>query len=774
MNVKPFPINVKYRLGWMLLLTLVAVFVIGLVNGLTTAIWRLSAPWLVPLGLSAVAIGWCSGGVNRQAVLVFILGLVGGFFGLILFHSGVYQDIFRAFSEAQKFHLIFRPLDLNYPNLAPIAYHLYAGLNSLSVYFSELWQWLRNLTLNTAGINLVAINLVWGSLLWDALFSMGWLLRRQRHAFLASLPSLILLIGVVGSTKRDTAGLIVALSAVLAMMVIVEHLKRECRWEAQKVDYSEEIRFDILSAMIPIVALIMAFASVIPSISLEEFRSLFNLQSRIATEGSSDFVSSLGLEQAPSTPVDRSAPGGMPRSHLIGSGAELSALKIMEIDPGQVYLPPQVDPEIRLPAYYWFGRAYDVYTGSGWISGDGDSQQEMIPANQEIKADQWPTSHTVLHTISKTEDASPALYFSGELKSVDHPVTVVWHEVTGEYVTGRVSATEYQVNTGFKGYTIDQLREAEAVPPEIILETYLQVPPEVPQRMINLAGEITAQATTPYNRAKAIETYLRQFEYTLDLPPAPQDVDIVDHFLFDLQRGYCDYYASAMVILARLSGLPARFVIGYGPGTFDYNQQKFVVTEANAHAWPEIYIEPFGWVPFEPTASFSTRRWETSFESLITVSPAMPTSPSPEKSEPAEYFGLLLSALIIVFGGALWILTLLHRKKPPSTTAQIESIYQRMRSHLSQVFYEITTEPTPQELGHAYSNYLHPANHPKLTSRLSTRIISNMAHIISLYERGAYSPQKLLSYQVSQARKSLFSLRVQSWLFSAGRMFRKS
>ena len=774
MNVKPFPIVIKYRVGWLLLLILVVMFVTGLVNGLTTAIWRLSTSWMLPLGLSAVTIGWWSGGAKRRAGLYFGLGLLCGFIVLVLFQSEVYRDLYRAFSEAQKFQLILRPLNFKRPNMASIAYHLYAGASTLSIYFSEFIQWLRNLTLNSAGINMVAINLVWGSLLWDALFSMGWLLRRQQHAFLASLPALTLLIGVIGSTRRDTAGLIVALSAVLAMMVIVEHMNREHRWEIQHVDYSEEIRFDILSAMIPIVAVIMAFASVIPSISFEEIRSLLNLQRRIASEGQSDFVSSLGLEQAPRTPIARSAPGGMPRSHLIGSGAELSELKIMEIDPGQFYLPPQVDPETRLPTYYWYGRAYDVYTGSGWVSGDGDTHQEIIPAGQEIQTDQWPTSHTLQHTMIKTEDASPTLYFSGELKSVNQPVSVVWHEITREYVTGRVNTKEYQVNIGIKDYTVDQLRETKATPPQTIQEIYTQLPSDLPPRLLELAAEITSQAATPYDRAKAIEAYLRQFEYTLDLPAPPQDTDIVDYFLFDLQRGYCDYYASAMVILARLSGLPARFVIGYGPGAFDYNQQKFIVTEANAHAWPEIYFEPFGWVPFEPTASFSTRPWETAFESPIPVPPAMPISPPPDEPDTAENIGLILASLIIVLAGTLWILTLRRSKKRASTTAQIESIYQQMRAHLSQVFFDLTTEPTPQELRQAYANYLQPSNRNKYVQKLATRIITNLSAISILYEKGVYSPQKLFSDQVDQARKTLLSLRFQSWLFSATRMIRKS
>ena len=106
------------------------------------------------------------------------------------------------------------------------------------------------------------------------------------------------------------------------------------------------------------------------------------------------------------------------------------------------------------------------------------------------------------------------------------------------------------------------------------------------------------------DRALALETYLRTtYPYTLDLPTPPYNRDLVDYFLFDLQRGYCDYYASAMVVLARASGLPARLVTGYAGGTWEAQAAQFTVTEANAHSWAEVYFPGYGWIPFEPTAS---------------------------------------------------------------------------------------------------------------------------------------------------------------------------
>jgi hypothetical protein len=110
----------------------------------------------------------------------------------------------------------------------------------------------------------------------------------------------------------------------------------------------------------------------------------------------------------------------------------------------------------------------------------------------------------------------------------------------------------------------------------------------IPPRVMMLAREITAAATTPYDRARAIESYLRAFPYTLDLPAPPPQRDVADYFLFDLQKGYCDYYATAMVVMARAADLPARLGTGYAEGRYDINTARYTITEADAHSWVEV------------------------------------------------------------------------------------------------------------------------------------------------------------------------------------------
>jgi hypothetical protein len=118
-----------------------------------------------------------------------------------------------------------------------------------------------------------------------------------------------------------------------------------------------------------------------------------------------------------------------------------------------------------------------------------------------------------------------------------------------------------------------------------------------------LALDITAGKTNPYDKAQAIESYLRSnYTYTLTPPDPPRGTDPLEYFLFTSKEGYCEYFASAMGDLLRSIGIPTRLVQGYGQGSFDDRLQKYVIKESDAHTWVEVYFPKYGWIPFEPTS----------------------------------------------------------------------------------------------------------------------------------------------------------------------------
>ncbi|MCL1948665.1 MAG: DUF3488 and transglutaminase-like domain-containing protein [Turicibacter sp.] len=141
---------------------------------------------------------------------------------------------------------------------------------------------------------------------------------------------------------------------------------------------------------------------------------------------------------------------------------------------------------------------------------------------------------------------------------------------------------------------------------QAIRERYTQLPDNFPDRVGELAATVVEGAENDYARMRLLETFLAEgFEYTTSPGATPRDQDFVDHFLFDLQRGYCVHFATAFVTMARSLGMPARYVEGFlvneRPAA---GSQGFVDVRNNmAHAWGEVYFEGFGWQRFEPTPS---------------------------------------------------------------------------------------------------------------------------------------------------------------------------
>lgn len=165
---------------------------------------------------------------------------------------------------------------------------------------------------------------------------------------------------------------------------------------------------------------------------------------------------------------------------------------------------------------------------------------------------------------------------------------------------------KYQVVSEVSGADAAELRAASRNYEQWVKDRYLTLPATVPQSVRDLAQKIVsdAGATNPYDQAKAIETYVRaNYKYSTSIPLPPSGVDRVEWFLFQGKEGYCEYYASAMIVMLRSLGVPVRMATGYAPGTYDPKTQSFIVRESSAHAWPEVYFPSYGWIGFEPTPS---------------------------------------------------------------------------------------------------------------------------------------------------------------------------
>lgn len=135
---------------------------------------------------------------------------------------------------------------------------------------------------------------------------------------------------------------------------------------------------------------------------------------------------------------------------------------------------------------------------------------------------------------------------------------------------------------------------------------YTHLPDNISNRTIQLAYNLTKNETTNYEKVKNIQNYFKyDFIYSLSPMPLPANREFVDFFLFESREGYCSSFATAMTVMVRSLGIPARYVEGYVMPSKNTDDSMFEVRNSNAHAWVEVYFEGLGWITFEPTFAFS-------------------------------------------------------------------------------------------------------------------------------------------------------------------------
>jgi len=483
------------------------------------------------------------------------------------------------------------------------AWNVIAG--SSSALAGRLQAWLAGLIGRVAVNDTLVRNMVWTLILW--LFSawMGWF-AGKRNAVASVLPSIFLLAMVISYSEYKVESLWLMVIILLLLMGLWNYGSHTQQWQKGSMDYSDSIRYDTGLAVVLLTLTVGIVSFITPSISWKDIRDRLRTQNNAAD--------SLGLKEhpLPAKPVGTQKPS-LPRDHLLSGGFAQSQNIVMLIKTGE--LPPIPDPAFaeRAPRYYWRSVVYDRYVGAGWITSTSYTQT-YAPNTPIIPG--LLNGYKPVHMQVQMMEPEGKLYWTGILFSADVPFIATWRLkpksnlfadqstlLQADMFATSTSATSYQTESYVPQVTIEQLRSAPTEYPNDIIARYFILPSTVPDRVRQLAKTITNGITNPYNKAKAIERYLRTYPYDLDIPAPPEGQDVTDYFLFDLKRGYCDYYATAMAVLARASGLPARFVSGYSTGSYDAPNAEYVVRELNAHSWAEVYFPSIGWVEFEPTAS---------------------------------------------------------------------------------------------------------------------------------------------------------------------------
>ncbi|WP_054977146.1 transglutaminase domain-containing protein [Paenibacillus sp. A3] len=298
-------------------------------------------------------------------------------------------------------------------------------------------------------------------------------------------------------------------------------------------------------------------------------------------------------------------------------------------DDGKLGQPLQQDDSLAFTAVtprltYWRGEAKSFYTGQGWAAVN-DPPAAFVPNQAERHL------RSAAYTLVRQEIriASPSLnrqlFAGGELKRVASMQSAEGKPIPTEWVWKQDTTDRYTVpalTDPLVSYEIEALVLTDRTVPaadtgtgyaEDVRNRYLQLPASLPDRVRRLAEQLTAGLQTPYAKAEAIERYLREhYPYSLEgTRAAGENEDFVDRFLFEQKTGYCNHFSTAMVVLLRSAGVPARWVKGFAPGeavsqAADGDERYVVqVRQKHAHSWVEAYFPSVGWVPFEPTPGYT-------------------------------------------------------------------------------------------------------------------------------------------------------------------------
>lgn len=270
---------------------------------------------------------------------------------------------------------------------------------------------------------------------------------------------------------------------------------------------------------------------------------------------------------------------------------------------------PQAVPKIPLFTIessrtgYWRQAVYDTYTGSAWNSGTELQPYAGVTPNDDRTVGTDVTSYEV--TLLQSGSSLPTLW---QLETAN--VTDTAGEIrisTGGALRSQQPlprGTSYVAQSAAPPRDPELLDGAGRNYPAELRQQYTQLPEDTPGRVETFTTDLTADAETPYETARTVKRWLEESKtYSLNASHDTGD-PVADQFIFEMDRGYCQYFATAMVAMLRSQDVPARYVVGFADGT-PVGENRYLVTSDTGHAWVEVYFPDVGWVRFDPTPAGS-------------------------------------------------------------------------------------------------------------------------------------------------------------------------
>jgi transglutaminase-like putative cysteine protease len=766
----------RVRRQTILALVLLLVLFSSLVYGVSDSVRGIEPTLLWPLVWIGLPLGWLLAYWQVRRWLVAVIALIAGIVPLSLLVGQLGGHLATLLGELAN--VMWQVIGGSFwPDPAPV-YTAWTELaHSASVLVTRLYTWALNLVRGQPTFDPLPIALLWGLALWGTVVWAGWAVRRRVDVLWALAPAAGLLAATLASVGGRAWYLLPMLASALVLKALTEQDIQRQRWEERNARYPQRARSNTVWLALGLSLALVIVAATVPSVSVARVVELARDLTGVQT-AEEEVARSLGLEprSAPAsaelTILDARRSTGLPMRHLIGAGPELSeqVVMVVSIESAPTGTPMDGAP-IPRPILYWRSLTYERYTDRGWSANYAGKVKYV--AGETVMPASAAHRHGLRVNVRRVSDTSALLYVAGDLVTADREFRVAWRLVPskagpGDLYGALVDADTYRADSLLPVIGEADLRTSGQEYPTWVVESYLDLPDSVPDRVLALARDLTATEPTPYDRALAIEQYLRSFPYTLDLPSPPADRDLVDYFLFDLQKGYCDYYATAMVVLARAAGLPARLVTGYASGTYDEAESQYVVTEAAAHAWVEIYFPSHGWIEFEPTAGLPAI--ERPAEVLPEVPAELGTLPQPitarrDRAAWAWALGTGGGLLAFALAGALvWFLVDAWRLRNLPHRAAVIHLYQRLYRYGRWLGANPRQGDTPREFAAALGLRLRNLARDRRWGALLHSAPGEIRWLADLCTRALYSLHRPYASERKQAVQTWNRLRQRLWL----------
>jgi transglutaminase-like putative cysteine protease len=471
--------------------------------------------------------------------------------------------------------------------------------------YERYYAWLtKALAGNTNSDNLIFLLECLLVFFWIAHLAAWFVYRRHQNWPAILAPGVLLIINIYYAQGSHEWFLFMYLLCALLFVVRTHLTAQEMQWQHAGVGYNRMVGLEFLrdGALFSVVVILMAQALPAAAASpqlLEVMQSLEGPWMSVREKWGQLFAS-LNYKPEPN------GTGFFGVSLTLGGPLRLNSTPMMTVQMAN--------------GRYWAAVAYDKYNGKGWEDTDAVSLVMRSPdarlASLPFSARELITqTYKVFYPTSQLFGAPQAVAWSrpivAQMNRDPNAQAATQAENAPPIISMAYSAIPTRANDQYTVLSLapradnKMLRKAGADYPAWVKDRYLQVPPRTPTRIKTLAERVVAEAkaTNNFDKAIAIEAFLRTFTYDEFIQAPPTERDVVDYFLFTSKRGYCNYYASAMAIMLRMLDIPARTVSGYARGEYDNDAGIYTVRESDSHTWVEVFFPDYGWIQFEPTAA---------------------------------------------------------------------------------------------------------------------------------------------------------------------------